>query len=259
MIGIFDSGIGGLSIYLALKQLMPQVSCMYYADHLHFPYGEKTMRQIIEYTAGISNFLIEQGSDLIVVACNTATISSIQYLRKTFQVPFIGTVPAIKPACLHSKTKKVAVLLTHTAARGNVFHDLLSSWAKGVEVKSIRTPTLVEISEKQLQDTPRALTYLHSILDPLQKAGFDSLVLGSTHFVFLKSWIQRIYSDQFQIYDPAEGVARQTQRILDQLPALSHHQGDVFFTSGNLDEYRTKLKMLVGDHIPIESIKHISL
>lgn len=259
MIGIFDSGIGGLSIYSALKRLMPQVSYMYFADHFHFPYGEKTMRQIIDYSVGISDFLINQGSELIVVACNTATISSIQHLRKTFQIPFVGTVPAIKPACIHSKSRKVAVLLTHTAARGNVFHDLLSSWAKGVEVKSIRTPKLVEISEGQLQDTPEALSYLHSILDPLKKTGFDSLVLGSTHFIFLKSWIQKIYSEQFQIFDPADGVARQTQRILDQTHNSYQKSSDVFITSGDIEEYRTKLKTLLGDHIPYESIKHISL
>ena len=100
MIGIFDSGIGGLSIYSALKQLMPRVSCFYFADHRHFPYGEKTKNQIIDYTVQISDFLVKQGSELIVVACNTATITSIQHLRKSFQVPFVGTVPAIKPACL---------------------------------------------------------------------------------------------------------------------------------------------------------------
>lgn len=259
MIGIFDSGIGGLSIYSALKQFMPQISCFYFADHRHFPYGEKTKKQIIDYTVQISDFLVKQGSELIVVACNTATITSIQHLRKTFQVPFVGTVPAIKPACLQSKSKKVAVLLTHTAARGNVFHDLLSSWAQGVEVKNIRSPELVEISEKQLQHTPEALAYLRSILDPLKKTGFDSLVLGSTHFIFLKPWIQEVYPDQFQIFDPAEGVARQTKRILEQNSDGLHESKDLFFTSGDIEEYWIKLKALVGEHVPADSVKRISL
>ena len=259
MIGIFDSGIGGLSIYCALKQLMPEVPCIYYADHIHFPYGEKTVTQIVSYTTQISRFLISQGSQLIVVACNTATITSIQRLRKSFRIPFVGTVPAIKPACLQSKSKKVAVLLTRTAARGNVFHDLLSSWAQEVEVKSIRSPELVEISEKQLQHTPEALAYLRSVLDPLRDEGVDSLVLGSTHFIFLKQWIMEVYSNQFQIFDPAEGVARQTKHIIEQGGLKFEGGNDVFYTSGDAKEYMTKISKILGEHFSSDAVKHVSL
>ncbi len=259
MIGIFDSGTGGLSIYLEIKKLMPEVNCAYFADHAHFPYGEKTAKQIMEYSCKISSYLASIHVSMIVVACNTATIAAIKTLRSCYSFPFVGTVPAVKPACSNSKSRKVAVLLTQSASQGHVFRDLLSSWSNGVEVYTLRSPELVEISEYQLQEKQCSVAYLKSLLDPLIAKGVDSLVLGSTHFIFLKSWIAKIYPAQFAIYDPAEGVARQTLRLYSQCGKSEACASDIFITSGDLAAFHAKLKVLLTPYPQTSKIMQVSL
>lgn len=257
MIGIFDSGMGGLSIYKSIKKLMPEAVCLYYADHAHFPYGDKSVQQIKSFSSEISSFLVSRGASIIVVACNTATIAAIKYLRSSFQIPFVGTVPAIKPACLYSKNKKAAVLLTQTASRGGVFHHLVSSHANGVEIFTVRSSRLVKISEEQLQSDPSSMHYVSSILEPLIDKGVDALVLGSTHFIFLKSWIEDIYPGKFQIFDPSEGVAKQTQRLyLPSYKPLSATQ-DMFYTSGSTTSFARKIKKLLSLDLSEKCIQQV--
>ncbi len=263
MIGIFDSGTGGLSIYWAIKKLMPEASCLYFADHAHFPYGEKTVHQIKSFSSLISSFLISQGANIIVVACNTATIAAIKHLRESFQVPFVGTVPAVKPACLYSMNKKTAVLLTQTAARGGAFHHLVSSHANGAEVYTIRSSRLVKISEEQLQSDPSSIRYLAQILDPLLEKGVDALVLGSTHFIFLKPWIEELYPGKFKIFDPSEGVAKQTQRLYllhrSSMSQKIDQKEDVFFTSGSSCLLSQKIKKLLLMDVSKNNVQQVLL
>jgi glutamate racemase len=233
MIGIFDSGVGGISIYQYLVENIPYTKFIYFSDQGHFPYGEKSESQIQQYTKEITEFLISQGSHLVVVACNSATISAIQYLRSHFSIPFIGTVPAIKPAALITKTGKIAVLLTHAASNGCAYQELVSHFTEGVKVFSIQIPKVVHLVENNLMQLPDSEEYFYRILDDLEKMGIDTLVLGCTHFIFLRQLIQDHYGDRFFVMDPAMGVTKQTKKIYEALAVPNEPEDSQFFTSGN--------------------------
>jgi len=259
MIGVFDSGVGGLSIYREIKKLIPQTSYIYFADKIHFPYGEKTAEEIIEYSYRISSFLIERGAKFIVVACNSATVSAINYLRNMFSIPFVGVVPAVKPAALSTKTGKIAVLLTETSSKGKTYHELIETWADGVSVISIQFPELVRLIEEGKIELPGTKNLLVDKLTWLKNLGVDTIVLGCTHFIFLKEIIISEFGDDFDILDPALGVAKQTYRIYTKFHEIDElsTKGDLFFTSGDVhslkDFIRTWLKMNTDD------VYHISL
>lgn len=233
MIGIFDSGVGGISIYQSLVQNIPHTKFVYYSDQGHFPYGEKSESQIQQYAGEITEFLINKGSHLVVVACNSATISAIHFLRSHFTIPFIGTVPAIKPAALITKTGKIAVLLTHAASNGCAYQELVSHFTEGVKVFSIQIPKVVHLVENNLMQLPDSEEYFFRILDDLEKMGIDTLVLGCTHFIFLRQLILDHYGDRFFIMDPAIGVMKQTKKIYESLAVADEVEESQFFTSGN--------------------------
>jgi glutamate racemase len=242
MIGIFDSGIGGISIYQELAENIPHTKFIYFSDQGHFPYGEKSESQIQQYAKDISSFLIAKGAHLIVVACNSATISAIQSLRSYYSIPFIGTVPAIKPAANITKTGKIAVLLTHAASNGNAYQELVSHWSEGVKVFSIQIPKVVHLVENNLMQLTDSQEYLFRILDDLEKMEVDTLVLGCTHFIFLRSLILDHYGDRFFIMDPANGVMKQTKKIYESLGIKQEEEESIFFSSGNGEKMEEFLK-----------------
>jgi glutamate racemase len=236
MIGIFDSGVGGISIYKALQENIPFTKFIYFSDQGHFPYGEKSEDQIKQYASEITQFLIGKGAHLIVVACNSATISAIQFLRSKFQVPFIGTVPAIKPAAIETKTGKIAVLLTHAASNGFAYQELVSHWSEGVKVFSIQIPKVVHLVENNLMQLADSQEYFFRILDDIARLGVDTLVLGCTHFIFLKEIIWEHYGDKFFVMDPATGVMNQAKRIYGTLAIPAENSESTFFTSGSTEK-----------------------
>lgn len=233
MIGIFDSGVGGLSIYKACKQKCPNTSFIYFSDHGHFPYGEKTPEEIKQLAVRISRFLIQQGAQLIVVACNAATISSIQYLRATFPIPFVGTEPAVKPASIATKTKKIAVLLTNAASAGPAYQELVSKWNQGVQVFSMPLPKLVQMVEENTIHEKASEQYILEQIHHIRQLGIDTIVLGCTHFIFLKSFLKKHFHREFTILDPTEGVSNQVKRLYDTLPVKKEIGVDTLYTSGN--------------------------
>jgi glutamate racemase len=247
MIGIFDSGVGGISIYQSLVENIPHTKFVYYSDQGHFPYGEKSESQIQQYTRDITDFLIGKGAHMIVVACNSATISAIQYLRSVYSIPFIGTVPAIKPAASVTKTGKIAVLLTNAASNGCAYQELVSHWSEGVKVFSIQIPKVVHLVENNLMQLPDSQEYFFRILDDLDKIGIDTLVLGCTHFIFLRQLILDHYGDRFFVMDPAMGVMKQTKKIYESLAVADEAEESQFFTSGNADRMEDFLKNYLPD------------
>ena len=248
MIGIFDSGVGGLSIYKEVRNLIPDSSYIYISDSKNFPYGEKTEDQIREFSSRISSFLVKKGVNIIIVACNSATVSSIEYLRKEYQIPFIGIVPAIKPATLITKSMKIAVLLTKAASLGKVYHELLETWANGMNVISIQFPELVKIVEENTICEPKSQKILFSKLDKLIKTGIDTLVLGCTHFIFLKEIIKEKYGNTFNILDPSYGVASQTLRIYENINYKdSKPYSTKFYTTGNTEKLRMFIKQWLNE------------
>lgn len=217
-IGIFDSGIGGLSIAQEIAQYLPKERIVYYADTAHVPYGPRDDQDIRELTALAIEWLYRKGCKIAVVACNTASAFSLDYLREHYgdSFPIIGLVPALKPAVLQSKSKKVAVLATPATFRGQLIKDVILRFAEPaqVSVQPITSLDLVPFVEAGEQMGEACLQTLRNILQPAVSNGVDYLVLGCTHYPFLKPAIQLIFGQKLTLIDSGTAVARQTARIL---------------------------------------------
>ena len=227
-IGVFDSGIGGLSVALEIAHYLPNERIIYFADTAHVPYGPREDQEIRELTAHAIEWLYRQGCKVAVVACNTASAFSLDYLREHYgeDFPIIGLVPALKPAVLQSKSKTVAVLATPATFRGKLIKDVMLRFAEpaGVKVLSVTNLKLVPFVEAGEQMSPDCLQTLTEILQPVVNQGADFLVLGCTHYPFLKSAIQYIFGQKLTLIDSGFAVARQTARILIKNELLFEHQ-----------------------------------
>ena len=217
-IGIFDSGVGGLSIAIEIARHLPNEHIVYYADTANVPYGPRDDQNIRELTAHAIEWLYRKGCKVAVVACNTASAFSLDYLREHYgeNFPIIGLVPALKPAVLQTTTKTVAVLATPATFRGNLIKDVVERFAipANVTVLPITCLDLVPFVEAGEQMSEACLTTLKKILQPAVDQQADYLVLGCTHYPFLKPAIQHIFAEKLKLIDSGQAVARQTSRIL---------------------------------------------
>lgn len=236
-IGVFDSGVGGLSVWREIVRLAPHEDTVYLADQAHVPYGGRSLTEVRAFSEGIARFLLDQGAKIIVVACNTASAAALYALRRTFpQVPFVGMEPAVKPAVERTSNGVVAVIATEATFQGELFASLLERYAHDVEVLTQVCPGLVEAVEAGALDTPGTAALLRRCLTPLLEAEVDQLVLGCTHYPFLRSTIEAIVGADVSIIDPAPAVARQTASVLArrQAEASGETPGQhVFLTSGD--------------------------
>ena len=217
-IGIFDSGIGGLSVAIEIAEYLPNESIVYYADTAHVPYGPRDDQNIRELTAAAIEWLYRQGCKVAVVACNTASAFSLDYLRDHYgeNFPIIGLVPALKPAVLNSQTKTVAVLATPATFRGQLIKDVMQRFAIPAQVRVLKVTNLdlVPFVEQGAQMSEVCLSSLQHSLQPVVDQGADYLVLGCTHYPFLKPAIESIFGQKLTLIDSGIAVARQTSRIL---------------------------------------------
>ncbi len=217
-IGIFDSGIGGLSVAIEIAEYLPCESIIYYADTAHVPYGPRDDQNIRELTAAAIEWLYRQGCKVAVVACNTASAFSLDYLREHYgeDFPIIGLVPALKPAVLNSQSKTVAVLATPATFRGQLIKDVMQRFAipAQVQVLNVTNLDLVPFVEQGAQMSEACLSSLQQSLQPVVDQGADYLVLGCTHYPFLKPAIESIFGQKLTLIDSGIAVARQTSRIL---------------------------------------------
>lgn len=222
-IGIFDSGLGGLSVWQEIKKILPTESTLYYADSANCPYGTRSQEEISFLSEHIVKQLLAQGAKMIVVACNTATAASIEYLRARYEVPFVGIEPAVKPATLHTKTGKVGVLATQSTLNSSRFQDIRQYYAlhNRVEIFTQIGYGLVEAVENQTIDTPETMTLLANYLGNMLAHGVDQIVLGCTHYPFLLPQMLRLVGKQASFINPAPAVARQTKVILTQYHLLN--------------------------------------
>lgn len=225
-IGLFDSGVGGISVLREVQKLLPREQLIYYADSGHCPYGGKPREEIIARACIITEFLLQQGVKLIVVACNTATIAAVEHLRATYPVPFVGMEPAVKPAVAHTRSAVVGVLATGASLAGEKFHKLVARHAhEGVRMITQPCPGLVECVERGDLDGQEPRRLVMQYTEPLLRAGADTLVLGCTHYPFLRPLIAEIVGPEVALLDTGEAVARQTRRLLEREQQLNE-QGD---------------------------------
>ncbi len=214
-IGVFDSGVGGLSVLNALKEMLPDEGFIYVADQAYTPYGEKSKETITARAVAITNWLVAQDCKLIVVACNTATTNAIAHLRAHFSMPFVGIEPAIKPAALGSHTGVIGVLATAGTLTSTLFQTTSQDYTQGLEVISQVGYGLVALVEKGKEASEATEKQLREILSPMLEKPIDHLVLGCTHYPFLTHTLKKILPKHVTIVDCSTAVAKQTHRLLD--------------------------------------------
>jgi glutamate racemase len=221
-IGVFDSGAGGLTILSALRKELPQEHYVYFGDTGHCPYGTRNEAEITALTTRACRFLIAQGVKLIVVACNTASQAALNTLRATFSLPFVGVVPAVKPAARFTRNGHIGVAATNQAARAAYLRQLIDDYASGVQVYAVGCPELVTLVEHGDFDGPLVEETLQHALRPLLVNDIDVLVLGCTHFPALRPTIERVIGPRILVIDSGSAIARRTHSILDAERIIVH-------------------------------------
>ena len=248
-IGIFDSGVGGLSVWREVARLLPACDIVYVADQAHVPYGPRQLAEVRRFAEGVTRFLLDAGCDVVVVACNTASAAALHPLRAAFPgVPFVGMEPAVKPATENTRTGHVGVIATQATFQGELFASLLERFATGVDVLTQICPGLVEAVEAGALDTPETARLLEDCLAPLKDAEVDQLVLGCTHYPFLRPVIEGIVGPEVEVIDPAPAVARQTARVLARrgVYAAGEAGRHTFYTSGDGPAFAAMVERLIG-------------
>lgn len=244
-VGVFDSGLGGLTVLRELRLRLPSEDFIYFADSRRAPYGPRTADEVRTFSREITTWLLEQGAKCIVVACNTATASAIRCLREEFPVPFVGMEPPLKTAAALSESGRIGVLATRGTLQGNHFNDTRARFASGLTVLTAEGDELVLLAERGLLDGPEVENYIRSLIAPMLAAGMDQLVLGCTHYPLFRPVLKRLLPPTVVLHDPAPAVARQTERLLGERSLLRQagNAGSVrFFTSGD----PAPLRLLAG-------------
>jgi glutamate racemase len=215
-IGIFDSGVGGLSVLKAVRAQMPEEEIVYLGDQAHVPYGPRPPQEVCAFSEEITRFLLVRHAKLIVVACNSASAAALPSLRRSFpDVPFVGMEPAVKPAAEQTHSGVVGVLATPATFQGALYASVIERFARDVTVLQSTCPGLVAQIEKGDLDGPQTESILREALLPMLAQGIDTVVLGCTHYPYVIPLIERIVGDGVRVIDPAPAVARQVKRLLE--------------------------------------------
>jgi glutamate racemase len=259
-IGIFDSGIGGLTVLRAIHQLMPEEPLLYLADQAHVPYGPRSLGEVRQFSEAITRYLLDQGARIVVVACNTASAAALKYLRQSFpEVPFVGMEPAVKPAAEHTRSGVVGVLATPATFQGELYASVVERFGQGVHLLQHTCPGLVQQIENGALDSGETRHILEDALQPMLNQGIDTVVLGCTHYPFVIPLIQEIAGPNVRVIDPAPAVARQVQRLLVasnlleldapiQETVLKKPQHLIhFITTGDPERLESMLPTLLGE------------
>lgn len=220
-IGIFDSGIGGTSIWKEIYTLLPNEHTIYLADSINAPYGQKSEEEIIYLSKKNTEFLLEKNAKIIVVACNTATTNAIKYLRANYNVPFIGIEPAIKPASIQTKTNTIGILATKGTLNSELFEQTSSLLNNNIQIIEQVGEGLVDLIENGYINTPQMENLLKKYLTPMLNAKADYIVLGCTHYPYLIDAINKITNHSINLIDSGEAVAKQTKKVLEEHSLLN--------------------------------------
>lgn len=256
-VGMFDSGVGGLSVLKAFQGLAPNEDVIYFADTAWFPYGPRPAAELRKRAFAITHRLIESGVKLIVVACNTASGAAIADLREAFPLPFVGTVPGVKPAALRSKSGRVIILATEGTFDGGLYSRVVDDFARGTNVVAVAGSGLAEIVEQGQAGTAQARHALETLLGPEVRSGADTVVLGCTHYHFLAPDIAELYPD-IHIIDTTEAVARRAVQLLDDADGrnATSHAGELkLIVSADPDRFKASMARLGFEHKTLEATK----
>ena len=261
-IGIFDSGVGGISVLRSIREQMPEESIIYFGDQYHGPYGSRSMQQIQSFSEAITGFLLEQGAKIIVVACNTASAAALKFLRERFpEIQFVGMEPAVKPAAESTQTGKVGVLATPATFQGALYASVVERFANGVELFQDTCPGLVQQIEQGNLNGNEPRRILENALRPMLEKGIDTVVLGCTHYPFVIPLIQQIVGENVRVIDPAPAVAKQTGRLLEA-QGMENKSGSMglirFYTSGGPDAFKSLLPTLFGESAKVQKAEWLS-
>jgi len=254
-LGIFDSGVGGLSVLRAVRSELPVEDLLYLADQGHVPYGARPLEEVRAFSEGITRYLLDRGAKLIVVACNTASAAALHHLRRTFPgTPFVGMEPAVKPAAEQTRTGVVGVLATPATFQGALYASVIERFANGVTVLQDTCPGLVMEIERGELVGAGVRRILEQALQPMLARGIDVIVLGCTHYPFVIPVIEEIAGPGVRVIDPAPAVARQVRRVLEErgLVKPAGLQGDTrYLTTGDPSSLEAVLDDLSGEKGPI--------
>lgn len=258
MIGLFDSGLGGLSVLRAVRAALPSVEVVYFGDNGHIPYGPRPIEEVRQFSEAITRCLLREGADVIVIACNTASAAALRHLRASPEfagVPFVGMEPAVKPAAETTRTGVVGVLATPATFQGELYASVVERFAHGVTVLQQVCPGLVQAIEAGQHATPATRAALEGWLAPLLARNIDVLVLGCTHYPFVIPLLEAICGPGVRVIDPSPAVARQTARVW-----VARHgepppgpPGRLrYLTSGDPGTFARALELLDIERAPVE-------
>ncbi|MDG1226743.1 MAG: glutamate racemase [Polaribacter sp.] len=247
-IGIFDSGVGGTSIWKEINTLLPLENTIYLSDSKNAPYGDKSKQSIINLAIKNTEYLLKKNCKIIVVACNTATTNAIKILRENYDIPFIGIEPAIKPAALKTKTNIIGILATEGTLNSELFEKTSSSINQKILRKEIIGKGLVELIEAGKLYSEEMTNLLSYYIKPLIKAEVDCLVLGCTHYPYLIPQIRKLVGDKIQIIDSGEAVARQTKAILEKNLLTNNHNKEKKSHQFYINNDKKALELLLSNN-----------
>ena len=262
-IGVFDSGVGGLSVLIELRKLLPNENFVFLADQLNVPYGEKSKKELVKFAYQITDYFIKNHNiKQLVIACNTSTCYSIDSLRKKYSkknfLPIVGTVPALKPASENTKNGIVAVISTPATSKSPVMKKFIKDFAKGIKVLNIGCQNLENVVEEGEIDSPKAILLLEKYLKQVKNSKTDHLVLACTHYPFLKKTIQKIVGPHIKLIDSGKAIAKRTRSLL-----FTHHlknkqkkKGEtLYFTTGDSVRFSKVASKLLKQKIKSKRVK----
>ncbi|HUF52357.1 MAG TPA: glutamate racemase [Dehalococcoidia bacterium] len=259
-IGVFDSGVGGLSIWRAIRKLMPEESMDFLADSGHVPYGEKSTPELQDLTTRVTRFLLDHEAKIIVVACNTATVHAIGHLRETFpDVPFVGVVPVVKTLSRLTRTGTIAVLSTPATSSSDYLAGLIREFAPDKEVVNVGCDGLEDLVEAGSVRTRATTALLERHLAPVKASDADVVGLGCTHYPFLRNRIKNMLGPGVRVYDPSRPVARRTRQVLEERDALASNSSPRFrfYTTGDVEVFGAVASKLL--RMPVTEAEYASI
>ncbi len=258
-IGIFDSGVGGLSVLREIRKQIPDSPIIYFADQTHVPYGSRDLEEVYSLSKVITQFLLSLGAGIIVVACNTASAAALYPLREEFpDIPFVGMEPAVKPAAEKTHTGRVGVLATPATFQGKLYNSVVERFAKNVKIYQNTCSGLVQEIEKGNFSGIETRDILENALFPMLENKIDSVVLGCTHYPFVIPLIKEIVGPEVTVIDPAPAVAKQTMRILSKVSDLGTNRNQYFtilLTSGPVKEFENFINLIEINNYEIHQVK----